>query len=135
MRFPAKFEKNENKPPSATSISVENKKWSRRRESNPPKSAWEADAIPIGDACIFPFIISAFRSFVKEKIPVSAEERTNGMLFSPSFEGNILIKFLFCVIMIQDKFISKRKHIFISPRRCEFVGVYDCFFTRKYKEK
>ena len=25
--------------------------WSRRRESNPPKSAWEADAIPIGDAC------------------------------------------------------------------------------------
>ena len=27
--------------------------WSRRRESNPPKSAWEADAIPIGDACIF----------------------------------------------------------------------------------
>ena len=27
--------------------------WSRRRESNPPKSAWEADAIPIGDTCIF----------------------------------------------------------------------------------
>ncbi len=25
--------------------------WSRRRESDPPKSAWEADAIPIGDAC------------------------------------------------------------------------------------
>ncbi len=26
--------------------------WSRKRESNPPKSAWEADAIPIGDSCI-----------------------------------------------------------------------------------
>ena len=25
--------------------------WSRRRESNPPESAWEADAIPLGDAC------------------------------------------------------------------------------------
>ena len=25
--------------------------WSRRRESDPPKSAWEADAIPLGDAC------------------------------------------------------------------------------------
>ena len=31
--------------------------WSRRRESNPPKSAWEADAIPIGDACIFNCIL------------------------------------------------------------------------------
>ena len=27
--------------------------WSRKRESNPPKSAWEADAIPIGDTCVF----------------------------------------------------------------------------------
>ncbi len=29
--------------------------WSRRRESDPPKSAWEADAIPIGDACVITF--------------------------------------------------------------------------------
>ena len=27
--------------------------WSRKRESNPPGSAWEADAIPLGDSCIF----------------------------------------------------------------------------------
>lgn len=26
-------------------------KWSRKRESNPPESAWEADAIPLGDSC------------------------------------------------------------------------------------
>ena len=25
--------------------------WSRKRESNPPESAWEADAIPLGDSC------------------------------------------------------------------------------------
>ena len=24
--------------------------WSARRESNPPESAWEADAIPLGDS-------------------------------------------------------------------------------------
>ena len=27
--------------------------WSRKRESNPPGSAWEADAIPLGDSCIW----------------------------------------------------------------------------------
>ena len=26
--------------------------WSKRRESNPRESAWEADAIPLGDSCI-----------------------------------------------------------------------------------
>ena len=27
--------------------------WSRKRESNPPGSAWEADAIPLGDTCVY----------------------------------------------------------------------------------
>ena len=35
--------------------------WSRKRESNPPGSAWEADAIPLGDSCIFCCIVFVSR--------------------------------------------------------------------------
>ena len=35
-------------------------------ESNPPESAWEADAIPLGDSRIFPSIIAARGGSVKQ---------------------------------------------------------------------
>ena len=45
--------------------------WSRKRESNPPGSAWEADAIPLGDSCIFGCILFVSRF------------RGNGSTFAP----------------------------------------------------
>ena len=34
--------------------------WSRRRESNSPGTAWEAAAIPLGDACTWKSVIIIF---------------------------------------------------------------------------
>ena len=39
--------------------------WSRKRESNPPESAWEADAIPLGDSCNVSLIIKGAKESVK----------------------------------------------------------------------
>ena len=37
-------------------------KWSRKRESNPPESAWEADAIPLGDSCKHEIFLNVLRN-------------------------------------------------------------------------
>ena len=39
--------------------------WSERRESNPRESAWEADAIPLGDSRIFPATVIYYSAFPK----------------------------------------------------------------------
>ena len=39
--------------------------WSERRESNPRESAWEADAIPLGDSRISPATVIYYSAFPK----------------------------------------------------------------------
>ena len=55
QKYPAKPRKSMKKRASSPFF------WSRKRESNPPGSAWEADAIPLGDSCIFGCISFASR--------------------------------------------------------------------------
>ena len=53
--------------------------WSRRRESDPPKSAWEADAIPLGDACMNTIIIGLSTGIVKRFFALTELEKNSIM--------------------------------------------------------
>lgn len=52
--------------------------WSRKRESNPPESAWEADAIPLGDSCIK--MIKLFASRFPGKVEPAPAARCSACL-------------------------------------------------------